>query len=75
MFPDKILIGKRFRPVNTGAPGSISILKVSSLQHEIFNHTMEFRAFVSHGFAEMVFGFAGAEDAEVLCGAGDNVVE
>ena len=67
------LILKLPRPINTRAPRPIAIHKISSLDHEILDHTVELAALVALRAAQVVLGLAGAELAEVLGGARDGV--
>jgi hypothetical protein len=65
---DKVLIGKLFS-VNGLSSSSISSGKVSSLEHELGNHSVELAALVSKSL------FSSAEGSEVFNGLGDIIVQ
>lgn len=59
--------------INTRTPRPIAIDKITSLDHKVFNNTVELAALVALRAAQVVLGLAGAELAEVLGGARDSV--
>jgi hypothetical protein len=61
------------RPIDRGTASSIAINEISSLDHEVFDDSVEFAAFVALRAAQVVFRLARAELAEVLGGARDGV--
>jgi hypothetical protein len=67
------LILKLPRPINARAARPIAIHKISPLDHEILDHAVELAALVALRAAQVVFRLAGAELAEVFCGARDGV--
>lgn len=48
MFHKKVLIVE-FVAINAETSCSIAIQEITTLTHKIFNHTMEYGAFVAHG--------------------------
>lgn len=78
MLAHKILIGEGLRTVDGGAPRAVTMQEVPALDHKVFDHAVEFAAFVALRAVggEGGFGFAGAELAEVFGGeGGDGGVE
>ena len=61
------------RAINTRASGSIAINEIASLDHKVLDDTVKLGAFVTLRAAQVVFRLAGAELAEVFCGARDGV--
>jgi len=68
MLVDKVLIRELFA-VDGFAAGSVSFGKVTALQHEIVDHTVEVGALVSESM------FSGAESSKVLNSPWDIIVE
>lgn len=71
----KILIRKSLRAIDTRAPRTISVQKITTLDHKLLDYAVELRAFVPLRPAQMVLRLACAELAEVLGGSGDGVGE
>jgi len=63
-----------FVSVNRDSTGSVMAGKVTTLDHEIFDDTVEARAFVAHLDSTLVSLLASAKGAEVFSGLGDDIV-
>lgn len=61
------------RAVDRRTARSIAIHEVASLDHEVLDDAVEATAFVPLRPAQVIFRLAGAELAEILCGAWDGV--
>ena len=72
MLDIKILI-RKLPAINTDAPGTIAVEKVTSLNHEAVDDTVERAAFVAHWPTLGVLMLARAELTKVFGGAGDAV--
>ena len=71
----KILVCKTFRSVDSRGPSTISVDKVSSLNHELLNDAMELATFVALRSSALVFRFSSAVLTEVLGSTRDDIRE
>ena len=71
----EILIRKTLRSVNTRGACPVAIQEVPTLEHEVFNHTVESAVLVTLRSAQVVLRLAGTVLTEVLCCAWDGVGE
>lgn len=63
----EVLVCEFGRAVDVCGACAVTVEEVAALDHEVFDYAVEFAAFVALGSATGVFGFAGAELAEVFC--------
>jgi hypothetical protein len=54
------------RTIDRSTPRSVSINEIAALDHEVFDDTVEFAAFVALRTAQVVFRLASAELAEIF---------
>ena len=73
MAHPKVLISKALRPIDTRGASAITVDEIASLNHEVFNHTMELASFVALCTAEVVSDLSGAVLTKVLGRAWDDV--
>jgi hypothetical protein len=71
----EILIRKTLRAVDACRASPITIQKVSTLDHEVFNHTMKSAVLVSLRPAKVILRLSGAELPKILCCLWDNIRE
>ena len=69
MLQFKTLVLETLRSIDTRAARSISIQKVTTLNHEVLDHPVEPTALVALRPSEMVLGLASAVLAKVFCRA------
>ncbi len=62
----EILVREALRTIDAGRSSSIPIEKVTTLDHEVLDHSMEAAVLVSLRPSLRAFGFAGTELPEVL---------
>jgi hypothetical protein len=58
-------VGKGTGAVDARRAGTVAVEEVAALDHEVLDDAVDDGPFVADGGVEIVFGFAGAVDAEV----------
>lgn len=75
VFEREILVRKRTRAVDADHAGAVAVHKISALDHEILDDSVENRALVSGRYSAVPPVLAGAELSEVLRSFGTNILE
>lgn len=75
MLEVEVFIREGLRPVDTNRAASVAVQKVSALNHEVLDDSMEFGAFVALGTAKVVLRLACAELPEVFRRPWDDICE
>lgn len=70
MLQSEILVGKRLGAINANRSRPISVQKISTLKHKVFDHAVKLAAFVSLRPAVWPFGLTRAELTEIFGGFG-----
>lgn len=75
MLSREVLIWKAFRAIDTGTTCTIAVEKITALDHEVFDHTMESTVLVALRSAKVILGLACAVLSEILCSPRYDVCE
>lgn len=73
MLQHKILILESAGSVDASLTSAVAVEEVAALDHEALDYAVEAGVFVALGLPLWVFGFSGAELAEVFGGLWDDV--